>query len=106
MPYYLLEVSYTSQGWSNLVKNPQDRIESVRPAVEGLGGKLTAGYLAFGDWDLIAILEMPDNPSAAAFSIAASAGGAVKAIKTTPLMTTQEGIAAMKKAAASSYKPA
>ena len=48
---------------------------------------------------------MPNNVSAAAFSIAAAAGGAVSAIRTTPLMTTKEGMDAMKKAAASSYKP-
>jgi uncharacterized protein with GYD domain len=106
MPHYLLQVSYTSQGWANLVKSPQDRIQAVTPAIEALGGKVESGYLTFGDYDLIAIIEMPDNTAAAAFSIAATAGGAVKALKTTPLITTQEGIEAMRKAAGSSYKPA
>ena len=105
MPHYLLEVAYTSQGWAALVKSPQDRIEAVRPAVEKLGGKIESGYLTFGDYDLIAIVNMPDNVSAAAFSIAASAGGAVKAIKTTPLMTMEEGMEAMRKAAAAGYRP-
>jgi len=48
---------------------------------------------------------MPDNVSAAAFSMAASAGGALKAIKTTPLLTVQEGIEAMRKAADVEYRP-
>jgi hypothetical protein len=47
---------------------------------------------------------MPSNVEAAAFSLAAAAGGAVKAIKTTPLLTTAEGIEALKKAAKSGYK--
>ena len=53
----------------------------------------------------MAILEMPDNVSAAAFSVAGSSGGAIKAIKTTPLMTMDEGIEVMKKAAATGYRP-
>jgi len=88
-----------------MAKNPQNRVDAVRPVAERLGGKLEHGWLAFGDYDIVAILQMPDNASAAAFSIAASAGGAVKAIKTTPLMTTEEGIAAMKKASAAGYRP-
>jgi hypothetical protein len=47
---------------------------------------------------------MPSNVEAAAFSLAASAGGAVRSIKTTPLMSMAEGVEAMKKAAKSGYK--
>ena len=106
MPNYLLQVAYTSEGWASLVKNPQDRAEGVRPAIEQLGGRIESFYLAFGEYDLVCIMQMPDNASAAAFAIAAAAGGAVKSIKTTPLMTTQEGIDAMRKAGKSSYRPA
>ena len=42
MPSYLLELAYTPEAWSSLVQNPQDRIEAVRPAIEGLGGRVTA----------------------------------------------------------------
>jgi uncharacterized protein with GYD domain len=106
MAAYLLQVAYTPEGWANLVQNPQDRIEAVTPAVEQLGGAVIAGWLAFGEYDLIVIVDMPDNVSAAAFSIAASAGGAVKALHTTPLMTTEEGVQAMEKARSSVYEPA
>jgi hypothetical protein len=44
--------------------------------VEKLGGKLETKWFCFGDYDLVAVLDMPDNVSAAAFSLAASAGGA------------------------------
>ena len=75
-----------------MVKKPQDRVEAVRPAIEKLGGKLLSGYLAFGKYDLIAITEMPNNVSAAAFSLAVAAGGAVSNLVTTPLMSTKDGI--------------
>ena len=106
MAHYLLQVSYTPEAWAALVKKPQDRIEAVRPAVAKLGGKIVCGYLAFGKYDLIAIIEMPNNVSAAAFAIAAAAGGAVSKIRTTPLMTTKEGMDAMKRASGTGYKPA
>ena len=105
MPRYMLEVAYTPEAWATMVKKPQDRIEAVRPAVRKLGGRIEAAYFAFGEHDLIAIVNMPDNVSVAAFSIAASAGGSIKAIKTTPLMTIREGMQAMRKAKKSAYEP-
>ena len=105
MPRYMYQVAYSSEAWASLVKTPQDRIEAVRPAVQKLGGKIESAYYTFGDYDLIAIVSMPDNVAAAAFSIAASAGGSVTAIKTTPLMTIKEGMQAMRKAKRSAYEP-
>ena len=62
-------------------------------------------WLSFGEYDIIGVVQMPDSVSAAAFSMAVAAGGACKAVKTTPLLTTEEGIEAMKKAAACGYRP-
>lgn len=105
MPYYLIQAAYTAEAWATMVKNPQNRIEAVRPVVEKLGGRIEGGWLAFGEYDIVAICHMPNNLNAAAFSMAAAAGGAVKAIKTTPLMTPEEGIEAAKKAAKAGYRP-
>ena len=106
MALYLLQVAYTPEAWAAMAKKPQDRIEAVRPAIERLGGKVVSGYLAFGKYDLVAIMEMPNNISAAAFGIAVSAGGACSKVVTTPLMSTADGVAAMKKAGSANYKPA
>lgn len=106
MASYLLQIGYTPEAWAAMVKKPQDRIEAVRPAVEKFGGKIVSGYLAFGEYDVVAIFEMPNNVSAAAFAMAVAAGGACNKVKTTPLMTTKEGVDAMQKAGGSTYKPA
>ena len=106
MPHYLMEVAYTAEGWAALVKNPQDRIAAVRPAVEKAGGKIESGYYAFGEYDIVVIVELPDNASAAGLAIAFAAGGALRGIKTTPLLTPAEGVEAMKKAGGTGYKPA
>ena len=105
MGHYLIEVAYTGEAWAAQVSNPQNRIEAIRPVIERLGGRIESAYYAFGEYDVVGIMEMPDPVSAAAFSLAASAGGAVKAIKTTPLLTIEDGIAAMQKAAGAGYRP-
>jgi len=105
MPYYLIQTAYTPESWEKMIKNPQDRVEIVRAAIEGLGGRIEAGYISFGEYDLAAIVEFPDNVSAAAFSISVSSKGGLKAFKTTPLMTTAEAQQAMEKAGGSSYAP-
>ena len=105
MPHYLLQASYTGEAWGTLIRNPQNRLEAIRPAVEGLGGRIESFYYAFGEYDIVASAEFPDNESVAAFSVAASAGGAVKGLKTTPLMTVDEAIEMMRKAAGAGYRP-
>jgi uncharacterized protein with GYD domain len=106
MPHYLCQVSYTPEGWAALLRKPVNRVEAVRPAVEKLGGTIEGAWFAFGESDLILILDMPDNISAASFAIAAAGGGAVKSYKTTPLLGIEDGIEALKRGAKSGYKPA
>jgi uncharacterized protein with GYD domain len=105
MAYYMIQSAYTPQGWAALVKNPHDRLEAVRPVVERLGGRIMSGWMMLGEYDLMLILDMPDNASVAALSIAAAAGGALRDIRTTALLSLEEGVAAMQKAARSEYEP-
>lgn len=105
MAHYLVQVAYTPDAWAALVRNPHNRIEALAPVLQKLGGRFESAYFAFGEYDIVGILEVPNNVDAAAFSVAAAAGGAVKAFKTTPLMTTAEGIEVLRKAAASGYAP-
>ena len=106
MPYYLHQVAYAPEGWAALTKEPQNRLEAVRPAIEKLGGKLESGFFSFGKYDVVLISSFPDHVSAAAISIAFGAGGACKVVRTTPLLTPEEAVQAMQKAAGSGYRPA
>ena len=105
MANYLFQASYTPEAWAAQTRNPQDGIEAMRGVVENLGGKLTAGFISFGEYDVMVIAELPNNSSAAALSIAAASAGAMKAIKTTPLLSGEEALNAMRNAAASGYTP-
>ena len=105
MPSYLVQTSYTTEALSALMKNPQNRTDVVRKAIEKLGGKLVGAWMSFGEQDIVLIMDMPDNVSAAAMVLATCAGGSVKGTKTTPLFSFDEGLAALKKAATSGYTP-
>ena len=106
MPHYLMQVAYNTTGLAGLVKEPQNRIEKVTPAIQALGGRVECGYYAFGEYDVIVVCELPDNVSAAAFAMAVGAGGTVASYRTTVLLTWDEAVEAMRKAAESSYQPA
>jgi uncharacterized protein with GYD domain len=105
MPYYLVQAAYTSDAWATMVKSPQNRMEAVRPVVERAGGTVECAYLAFGEYDIVAIFQLPDNVAAASIAMAIAAGGAVKAIKTTPLMSLDEAREAMSRAGGAGYQP-
>ena len=105
MPFYLHQVSYTAEAIAKLIANPQDRFEAVRGPIEKLGGRIKDSYFAFGPSDVVLITEFPDNISAAAIALAFEAGGALRSCHTTVLLTDDEGMAAMRKAATSGYKP-
>ena len=106
MPHYLQQVAYSTDGWEALVERPQNRIDAVRPAIEKLGGKIESAWFAFGDYDVVLIIQMPSNVDAGAIAMAFASGGACKAVKTTPLLTTEEAVEAMTKAAGTGYRAA
>lgn len=105
MPYYLIQASYTAAATAAMVKNPQDRAMAVAPIIEKAGGKLHGLWLAFGEFDIVAVAEVPDNTAAAALAMAIGSSGALSAYRTTPMMTPAESVAAMKKAGTVSYQP-
>ena len=104
MPHYLHQVSYSIEAWRALIAHPEDRLAAVKAPIEKLGGKLIEAWFTFGEHDVVAITEMPDNVSAAAIAIAFAGGGACRSIQTTPLLSQQEAMAAIKKAGESGYR--
>ena len=89
MPKYLIQASYTTEGIQGLVKDSASgRRADVQSAVKALGGKVDAFYFAFGADDVVIILDLPDNITAAAVGLTTSGSGAVR-VRTTPLLTVE-----------------
>ena len=107
MPQFLYQAAYTSDSLAAQIKNPEDRLATVGGALEKtLGVKIVAGGFSFGDYDIAVILEGPDNETVAAAVVAIAAGGAIRASKTTPLLSGAQWVSTLKKASSASYKPA
>ncbi len=97
MATYLLQVSYTTDGLKGVLKEGgSSRRTMVDGMVKSLGGTLESFYYAFGDDDVYATAQLPDNVTAAAVSLAVSASGAARS-KVVVLLTPEELDAATKK---------
>jgi uncharacterized protein with GYD domain len=103
MPKYLIEASYTLDGVRGIRSGGGSaRREAVAKVAESVGGRLETFHFAFGDRDVLTIVDLPDNESAAAVAMTVNASGAVT-IKTTVLLTPEEVDAAAKRSV--DYRP-
>ncbi len=103
MPKFLVKASYTVEGLKGLLKDGgTKRRQVVEQMIKPLGGRLEAFYFAFGETDVFAIVDMPDNVPSAAVSLAINAAGAVHT-NTTVLLTPEEMDQATKKTVG--YRP-
>ena len=104
MPLYLTKFSYTPATWAKLIRNPEDRRMAAQEYIESVGGKLHGFWYAFGTHDGYNLWEAPDNASMAAVALAITGGGALSSFETTVLLTIDETIAALSKAASIGYR--
>jgi uncharacterized protein with GYD domain len=106
MSLYLFRFGYTPEAWSALIANPQDRRDMLAARLFGtFGGQLRGFWYCFGDCDGYALAELPDNVSAAAVAAAVSASGSFRELHTTVLVTVDEMVDAMTRAAEFGYVP-
>ncbi len=97
MPKYLFYGSYTPEGLKGLMaEGGTKRIEAARQALKSAGGSLEAFYFAFGDNDFYIIVDLPDNVSTTAITLAGNVSGTFN-IKTVVLLTPEEVDEAVKK---------
>ena len=97
MPKYLFEARYSPEGAIGLAKEGgTGRRDAVKKHLEDVGGKLESMYFAFGDIDCFVIVDLPDNVSAAALSLAVNESGLI-ASKAIVLLTPEDMDKASKK---------
>jgi uncharacterized protein with GYD domain len=90
MSKFLMQVSLTQDGARGVAKDGgSKRRQAAEQFFKSVGGKLEAFYFAFGDTDVFAIVDFPDNASAAAISLAGNGAGQAS-VKATVLITPEE----------------
>jgi len=105
MARYLYHGSYTPEGLKGLLREGgSSRKSHFDENLRHLGGQVEAFYFAFGGEDVYAIVDLPDNTSAAALSMAIGAGAGFRGSMTVLLAPAEvdEGI---KRAAQVGYRP-
>jgi uncharacterized protein with GYD domain len=77
MPTYISLLHYTDQGLAD-AKNGPTRLDAAREAYRKVGGELKAFYLTMGQYDVVAIAELPDDATAARMALAIGGQGNVR----------------------------
>src|ERR1700733_10569809 len=97
MALYMYQASYTAKSMAAQLKEPEDPVEAMRPALEDVGAKILVAAFPFGEYDLLVVYEAPDDMTAASVAMAVAAAGEVKSAKTTRLLSGQEWLEFLRK---------
>ena len=89
MPLYISLVKFTTQGVSTMKDQGIARSDRVQQHVESLGGRLVDAYYCLGEYDVVAILEFPDNRAAMKAAVLNSSLGHIE-ITTMPAVSRNE----------------
>ena len=90
MPKYLITANYTSERMAGVkAARAKPRVDAVSTMLERMGGRLESFHFAFGETDVFAIADVPDDEAAAAVAIAINSSGAVST-STTKLLTVEQ----------------
>jgi len=89
MPVYVSLVKFTEHGISTMKQQGIARSETVQRNVESLGGKLLDAYYCLGEYDVVAILEFPNNRAAMKAAVLNASLGHIR-ITTMPAVARRE----------------
>ena len=79
MPVYVTLFKWTDTGVKN-VKEAPARIADSRKTVEQLGGKVLGIYVTMGEYDLVSVIEWPNDETAATTALAISSRGNARTV--------------------------
>ena len=77
MATYIALSTFTDQGIRN-VKDTAKRAEAIAAAAKKFGATMSQVYWTLGQFDVVAIIDAPNDESATAFSLAIGAAGNVR----------------------------
>ena len=77
MATYLMLLNWTDQGIKNVKDSPK-RLDGVNKLAKDLGGEVKFFYMTLGAYDLVLIVEMPNNDKLASFCLKLGSFGNVR----------------------------
>jgi uncharacterized protein with GYD domain len=76
MPSYVMLMKLTAAGAARLEESPA-RIAAAKDAFASLGGEVTSFHITMGEYDFVAVGELPNDLCAMAFAAVMAKSGAV-----------------------------
>ena len=95
MSHYILLTNWTQQGINTIKDTISDRYTSFKASVEKAGGKLIGGYYTFGEYDVVVVIEAPNDETVMSLMLKVGSAGNVRT-KTLKAFTAEEGIKIIK----------
>ena len=77
MATYISLLNYTQQGIQNIKDSPS-RLDSAKKAFEAMGAKVVAFYLVMGQYDIIMVIEAPDDETVAKLALSIGSLGSIR----------------------------
>ncbi|MCK1469860.1 GYD domain-containing protein [Bradyrhizobium sp. CW10] len=68
MTTYVMLANWTEEGIQKAKDSPR-RLDAAKKALKDMSGEIKSFYLTMGDFDMVVILEAPDDAVAARFSL-------------------------------------
>jgi len=94
LPHYILLINWREQGIIK-IKDSSDRYNSFKTSVEKVGGKLIGGYYTFGEYDVVIIIEAPNDETVMSLMLKVGSAGNVRS-KTLKAFSAEEGMKIIK----------
>jgi uncharacterized protein with GYD domain len=94
MSQYILLINWTGQGISKIKESP-DRYNSFKASLEKAGGKVIGAYYTFGEYDVVIIIEAPNDKVVMSLMLDVGSYGNVRT-KTLKAFTAEEGVKIIK----------
>lgn len=103
MTKYLVLFTFKGETLKGLMKKPSDRAAVVGEAARSVGGDLESYYWMLGQYDGLAILDLPDSQAAARLAMTVSSTGAFTHLETHELFSAEQVLEVLKGAGSVQY---
>ncbi|ESY99817.1 GYD domain-containing protein [Mesorhizobium sp. LNHC209A00] len=77
MTTYIMLMNWTEHGAKNVRDSPK-RLDAAKKQLGEMGGSFKSFYLTMGEFDMVAVVEAPDDAVLARFALMLAAGGSLK----------------------------
>jgi uncharacterized protein with GYD domain len=77
LSHYILLINWTEQGIGK-INESSARYNSFKASVEKAGGKLIGGYYTFGEYDVVIVIEAPNDETVMSLMLKVGSAGNVR----------------------------